>query len=51
MTKTPFSLAADLISAATALHSYFEALKGAGFTDSQAFAIVRDMARAGSANG
>jgi hypothetical protein len=38
-------VAADLIAAATALHSYFEALKGAGFTDAQAFAIVRDMAR------
>lgn len=49
MTKTPFSVAADLIAAATALHSYMEALKSAGFSEAQAFAIVRDMARTGAA--
>jgi len=53
MTKTqsPFAMAADLIAAATALYSYFEALKSAGFTDAQAYNIVRDMARAGAAGG
>jgi hypothetical protein len=47
--KNSFAMTADLIAAATALHSYFEALKSAGFTDAQAFAIVRDMARSGAA--
>jgi hypothetical protein len=41
----PFSVAADMIAAATALYALFEALKDAGFTESQALAVTRDAVR------
>lgn len=34
--------AADLITAAEVLHTYFSALRSAGFTDAQALTLVRD---------
>jgi hypothetical protein len=49
-TPNPFALAADMAQAAVTLFAYFEALKGAGFSESQAFALVRDMVRTGAAS-
>ncbi|MEU9058991.1 hypothetical protein AB0D13_08980 [Streptomyces sp. NPDC048430] len=46
--KTPypsFALTAELVAAATALYTLFEALKAAGFSEAQAFAIARDAIR------
>ncbi|MCB5179531.1 hypothetical protein [Streptomyces antimicrobicus] len=34
--------AADLITAAEMLHTYYAALKAAGFTEAQALTLVRD---------
>ncbi|MGV9815793.1 hypothetical protein ACWDTQ_28275 [Streptomyces cellulosae] len=44
----PVSLAVDLVSAATTLFTYFEALKAAGFTEGQALILVRESLRGAS---
>ncbi|MFJ5997565.1 hypothetical protein [Streptomyces sp. NPDC092370] len=41
----PFSVAADMISAAMAIRALFEALTDQGFNETQALAIVRDAVR------
>jgi hypothetical protein len=50
MKANMYTLARELDEAASTLFNYFSALKHAGFTDAQAFALVRDMARAGAAS-
>jgi hypothetical protein len=42
---SPFAVAAEMISAATAIRSLFEALTDQGFSETQALAIVRDAVR------
>jgi hypothetical protein len=47
MSKTPttYAMVADMIAAATALHSFYAALVDAGFTEDQALAVARDVVR------
>ncbi|MEU8780038.1 hypothetical protein [Streptomyces sp. NPDC048637] len=47
--RTAAAMTAELITAAEALAAFFDALKSAGFSEAQAFALVRDVARTGGA--
>lgn len=41
----PYALAVELVAAATTLYALFDAMKAAGFTEAQAFALTRDAMR------
>lgn len=48
----PYALAVELVAAATALYALFDAMKAAGFSEAQAFALARDAVRpVGATNG